>query len=89
MKAMIKTMISLTILALCSRLFNIDFQLLLIADIAYELTYIRIEKEEGKNIRTVKKYIKECMIKGRWSPIAKKVTLDHIAYFADNKDHKK
>lgn len=48
MKAMIKTMISLTILALCSRLFNIDFQLLLISDIAYELTYIRIEKEEGK-----------------------------------------
>ena len=48
MKAMIKTMISLTILALCSWLFNIDFQLLLIADIAYELTYIRIEKEEEK-----------------------------------------
>ena len=40
-------------------------------------------------IRTVKKYIKECMIKGRKSPIAKKVTLDHLAYFAANKDHKK
>ena len=48
MKTMIKTMISLTILALCSRLFNVDFQLLLVANIAYELTYIRIEKEEEK-----------------------------------------
>lgn len=48
MTAMIRTMISLTILALCSRLFNVDFQLLLLVDIAYELTYIRIKKEEEK-----------------------------------------
>ena len=40
-------------------------------------------------IRTVKKVIKEFMIKGRKIPLAKKVTLDHIAYYRDNKDHKK
>ncbi len=40
-------------------------------------------------IRTVKKVIKESMIKGRWTPLAKKVTLDHIAYFRNNKDYKK
>ena len=40
-------------------------------------------------IRTVKKVIKEFLIKGRKTPLAKKVTLDHIAYFGDNKDHKK
>lgn len=48
MKTLIKAMISITILGLCSWLFNVDFQLLLLADIAYELTYIRIEKEEEK-----------------------------------------
>lgn len=48
MKTMIRTMIILTILGLGSRLFNVDFQLLLLADIAYELTYIRIKKEEEK-----------------------------------------
>ena len=41
-------MITLTILGLGSWLFNVDFQLLLLVDIAYELTYIRIEKEEEK-----------------------------------------
>lgn len=46
MKAMIKTMISFTILALCSRLFNVDFQLLLLVDIAYELTYQNRKEEE-------------------------------------------
>ena len=40
-------------------------------------------------LRTVKKVIKEFMIKGRWTPLARKVTLDHIAYFRDNRDHKK
>lgn len=40
-------------------------------------------------IRTVKKVIKEFMIKGRKTPLAKKVTLDNLAYFRDNKDHKK
>ena len=40
-------------------------------------------------IRTVKKVIKEFMIKGRQTPLAKKVTLDHIAYFRDNREHKK
>lgn len=40
-------------------------------------------------IRTVKKVIKEFMIKGRNTPLAKKVTLAHIAYFRDNMDHKK
>lgn len=48
MKTMIIAMISLIILGLCSWLFNVDFQLLLLIDIAYELTYIRIEKEEEK-----------------------------------------
>lgn len=48
MRTMIRTMISLTILGLGSWLFNVDFQLLLLVDIAYELTYIRIEKEEEK-----------------------------------------
>ena len=37
-------------------------------------------------IRTVKKVIKEFMIKGRKTPLARKVTLEHIAYF-HNKDH--
>ena len=46
MGTMIRTMISLTILALCSWLFNVDFQQLLLVDIAYQLTYIRIKKEE-------------------------------------------
>jgi len=40
-------------------------------------------------IRTVKKVIKEFMIKGRWTPLAKKVTLDNIVYFRDNKNHRK
>ena len=40
-------------------------------------------------LRAVKKAIKEFIIKGRKTPLAKKVTLDHIAYFRDNKDHKK
>ena len=40
-------------------------------------------------LRTVKKVIKEFMIKGRKTPVANKVTLDHIAYFRDNRDHKK
>lgn len=40
-------------------------------------------------LRTVKKVIKEFMIKGRWTQLTKKVTLDHIAYFRDNKDRKK
>lgn len=39
-------------------------------------------------IRTVKKVIKEFMIKGRKTPLARKVTLDNIAYFRDNRDHK-
>ena len=48
MKTLIKAMVSIIILGLCSCLFNVDFQLLLLMDIAYELTYIRIEKEEEK-----------------------------------------
>jgi len=40
-------------------------------------------------IRTVKKVIKEFFIKGRKTPLARKVTLDHLAYFRDNRDHKK
>lgn len=48
MRSMIRTMIILTILGLGGWLFNVDFQLLLLADIAYELTYSRIEREEEK-----------------------------------------
>lgn len=40
-------------------------------------------------IRTVKKVIKEFMIKGRKTPLAKKVTLAHLEYFKNNKDHGK
>ena len=40
-------------------------------------------------IRTVKKVLKECWIKGRKSPLAKKVTLDHIAFYRDNQDRRK
>lgn len=40
-------------------------------------------------LRTVKKVIKEFMIKGRWTPLARKVTLQNIVDFRDNKDHKK
>ena len=39
-------------------------------------------------IRTVKKVIKEFMIKGRWTPLANKVTLKHIFEFVNNKNHK-
>lgn len=40
-------------------------------------------------IRTVKKAIKECYIKGRKSPLGKKVRLDHISFYANNRDHEK
>lgn len=40
-------------------------------------------------IRTVKKFIKEFLIKGRETPLIRKVTLDNLAYFRDNMDHKK
>ena len=40
-------------------------------------------------IRTVKKVIKELWIKGRKTPLAKKVTLDNIAFYRDNRDHVK
>ena len=40
-------------------------------------------------IRTVKKVIKEFWIKGRKTPLAKKVTLDNIAYLRDNRDKQK
>lgn len=43
----------------------------------------RNEHEEMK-IRTVKKVIKEFMIKGRKTPLAKKVTLDNLAYYRNN-----
>ena len=41
------------------------------------------------NIRTVKKVIKEFWIKGRKPPLAKKVTLDHVAYFRDSRDKRR
>lgn len=37
-------------------------------------------------LRTVKKVIKEFMIKGRQTPMAKKVTLKNIVDFRKNKD---
>jgi len=37
-------------------------------------------------LRTVKKVIKEFMIKGRKTPLAKKVTLKNIVDFRENKD---
>ena len=40
------------------------------------------------NIRTVKKAIK-ALRDGRKTPLLKKVGLNHIAYFANNKDKKK
>lgn len=40
-------------------------------------------------LRTVKKVIKEFMIKGRWTPLAKKVTPKQVWEFRENKDHKK
>lgn len=39
-------------------------------------------------LRTVKKAIKECLIKGRKSPLAKKVRLDNISDFMYLKDKK-
>ena len=39
-------------------------------------------------LRTVKKVIKEFMIKGRWTPLTRKVTLKHLWEFRNNKDHK-
>lgn len=44
----LEAMVSIAILGLCSWLFKVDFQLLLLLSIAYDLTYIRIEKEEEK-----------------------------------------
>ena len=38
-------------------------------------------------IRTVKKMIKEFMIKGRKTPLASKVKAKNLAYFANNRDH--
>ena len=38
-------------------------------------------------IKTVKKVIKEFMIKGRNTPLRKKVRIDHIIFFALNQDH--
>ena len=40
-------------------------------------------------IRIVKKALKECYIKGRKSPLGKKVRLDNISDFANNIDHKR
>lgn len=40
-------------------------------------------------IRTTKKVIKEFMIKGRKTPLARKVTIADIVAFATNADHKK
>ena len=39
-------------------------------------------------IRTVKKAIKEFLIKGRYTPLAHKVTLKCNHDFMNNKDHK-
>lgn len=39
-------------------------------------------------IRTVKKVIKEFLIKGRYTPLAHKVTLKRNYDFMNNKDHK-
>lgn len=36
-------------------------------------------------IRTVKKVIKEFMIKGRWTPLAKKVTFKNVMSIIDKK----
>ena len=46
MGTMIRAMISIGLLALFGWLFKVDFQLLLILSIAYDLTYLRIQREE-------------------------------------------
>ena len=40
-------------------------------------------------IKTVKKAIKEGMIKGRKTPLLKKVRLENLVAFASNVDHKR
>lgn len=40
-------------------------------------------------VRTVKKAIKENLIKCRKTPLARKVRLDHVYFVQHNKDHKK
>lgn len=45
---MIMAMVSIAILGFAAWIFKIDLQLLLLVDIAYEVTYIRIGKEEEK-----------------------------------------
>lgn len=39
-------------------------------------------------VRTVKKVIKESLIKGRKTPLARRVTLDHVADLRDRADRK-
>lgn len=38
-------MVSIAILGVCAWLFKVDFQFLLLISIAYDLTYMRIDKE--------------------------------------------
>lgn len=44
----IRTMISICVLGFFSWLFKVDFQLMLLVSVAYDLTYMRIEKERDK-----------------------------------------
>ena len=45
MGTMIRAMISIVLLALFGWLFKIDLQLMLLFSIAYDLTYMRIDKD--------------------------------------------
>lgn len=44
MKTMLLSMLSLTILAVCAWLFKVDITLMLLLSVAYDLTYLRIER---------------------------------------------
>lgn len=45
----IKAMLSIVILGVVTWIFKVDFQLMLLLSIAYDLTYIRIDKDNGQH----------------------------------------
>lgn len=45
-----RAMVSIAILGFAAWIFKVDFQLMLIVSIAYDLTYIRIDKEDNEQI---------------------------------------
>ena len=45
----IRAMVSIAILGFSTWIFKVDFQLMLLLNIAYDLTYLRIDKEDEQH----------------------------------------